>query len=109
MSASRPRTPTLSKMLERWSCTSLIVASIPLFTSLLAVVFLGEHLGHRGWCGLVAGFCGVALITLGEEEGGFGVNRALFLLLSAASVSVYFALQKPYLEKYGALPFTTTS
>ena len=61
---------------------SLIVASIPLFTSLLAVVFLGEHLGLRGWSGLAVGFCGVALITLGEE-GGFGVNRgALFLLLS---------------------------
>jgi drug/metabolite transporter (DMT)-like permease len=27
---------------------SLIVASIPLFTSLLAVVLLGEHLGLRG-------------------------------------------------------------
>jgi drug/metabolite transporter (DMT)-like permease len=61
---------------------SLIVASIPLFTSLLAVVFLGEHLGLRGWSGLAVGFCGVALITLGEE-GGFGVNRgAFFLLLS---------------------------
>lgn len=28
------------------------------------------------------------------------------MLLATASVSVYFAIQKPYLQKYGALPFT---
>jgi drug/metabolite transporter (DMT)-like permease len=28
------------------------------------------------------------------------------VLLAAVSASVYFAFQKPYLEKYGALPFT---
>jgi len=45
---------------------SMIVASIPLFTSLLAVAFLGERLGAGGWSGVAVGFCGVALITLGE-------------------------------------------
>jgi drug/metabolite transporter (DMT)-like permease len=30
---------------------SLIIASIPLFTALLAVGFLGERLGARGWSG----------------------------------------------------------
>ncbi len=85
---------------------SLIVASIPLFTSLLAVAFLGERLGVGGWSGVAVGFCGVALITLGEGS-GFGVNRgALFVILATASVSVYFAIQKPYLQQYGALPFT---
>ena len=29
------------------------------------------------------------------------------MLLAAVCVSVYFVLQKPYLAKYGALPFTT--
>jgi drug/metabolite transporter (DMT)-like permease len=48
----------------------------------------------------------MALITLGEG-GGFGINAgALLVLLAAVSASVYFAFQKPYLEKYGALPFT---
>lgn len=85
---------------------SLIVASIPLFTALLAVGFLGERLGVRGWSGVAVGFCGVALIALGEG-GGFGVNAgALLVLLAALSASVYFAFQKPYLEKYGAFPFT---
>jgi drug/metabolite transporter (DMT)-like permease len=56
---------------------SLIVASIPLFTSLLAVAFLGERLGVGGWSGIAVGFCGVALITFGEGS-GFGVNRGRF-------------------------------
>jgi drug/metabolite transporter (DMT)-like permease len=85
---------------------SLIIASIPIFTALLAVAFLGERLDVLGWSGIAVGFLGMALITLGEG-GGFGINAgALLVLLAAVSASVYFAFQKPYLEKYGALPFT---
>lgn len=85
---------------------SMIIASIPIFTALLAVVFLGERLDAWGWTGMAVGFSGIALITTGEEE-GFGVNAgALFLLLAAGSASVYFAFQKPYLNKYGSLLFT---
>lgn len=85
---------------------SLIIASIPIFTALLAVAFLGERPDALGWSGIAVGFCGMALITVGER-GGFGVNAgALLVLLAALSASVYFAFQKPYLEKYGSLPFT---
>ena len=85
---------------------SLIIASIPIFTALLAAAFLGERLDVTGWSGIAVGFCGVALITIGEG-GGFGVNAgALLVLLAAFSASVYFAFQKPYLEEYGSLPFT---
>jgi drug/metabolite transporter (DMT)-like permease len=85
---------------------SLIIASIPIFTALLAAAFLGERLDSRGWAGIVVGFLGVALITLGEGD-GFGVDAgALYVLLAAISGSVYFAFQKPYVEKYGSLTFT---
>lgn len=85
---------------------SLILASIPILTSLLAVAFLKERLDAWGWAGTAVGFSGVALITFGEEE-GFGMNAgALLLLLAAVSASVYFAFQKPYLRRYGSLPFT---
>lgn len=85
---------------------SLILASIPILTSLLAVAFLGERLDAWGWAGTAVGFSGVALITFGEEE-GFGINAGvLLLLLAAVSASVYFAFQKPYLRRYGSLPFT---
>src|SRR5918911_630926 len=85
---------------------SLIIASIPIFTALLAAAFLSERPDALGWSGIAVGFSGVALITVGEE-GGFGINAgALLVLLAAVSASVYFAFQKPYLQKYGALPFT---
>ncbi len=85
---------------------SLIIASIPIFTALLAAAFLGERLDGRGWAGIVVGFLGVALITFGEG-GGFGIDAgALNVLLAAISGSVYFAFQKPYVEKYGSLTFT---
>ena len=85
---------------------SLIIASIPIFTALLAVTFLGERLDARGWSGIVVGFFGVGLITLGAGE-NFGIDAgALYVLLAAISGSVYFAFQKPFVEKYGSLTFT---
>ena len=85
---------------------SLIVASIPIFTALLAAAFLQERLDALGWSGVAVGFLGMALITVGEG-GGFRVNAgALLVLLAAVSASVYFAFQKPYLQKYGSLAFT---
>jgi drug/metabolite transporter (DMT)-like permease len=85
---------------------SLIIASIPIFTVLLAVAFLRERLDALGWSDSAVGFSGMALITIGEG-GGFGINAgALLVLLAALSASVYFAFQKPYLEEYGSLPFT---
>ena len=86
---------------------SLIIASIPIFTALLAAAFLGERLDGRGWGGIVVGFLGVALITFGERGGFGGDAGALYVLLAAISGSVYFAFQKPYVEKYGSLTFTT--
>ena len=54
----------------------------------------------------MVGFTGVALITLGEG-GGFGIDAgAFYVLLAAISGSIYFAFQKPYVEKYGSLTFT---
>jgi drug/metabolite transporter (DMT)-like permease len=52
-------------------------------------------------------FVGAALISLGESEGLSLNPRAFVILVAAVSSSVYFVFQKPYLEKYGALAFTT--
>ena len=85
---------------------SLLIATIPAFTSLWAVAFLKERLGAVGWVGVVVSFLGVAMISFGEEE-GFGIQTgALFVLLAALSTSVFFVLQKPYLKRYGSFEFT---
>jgi drug/metabolite transporter (DMT)-like permease len=85
---------------------SLLIATIPAFTALWAVAFLGERLGSRGWAGVAVSFLGVATISFGESE-GFGIDAgALLVLLAALSTSAYFALQKPYLKRYGTFEFT---
>ena len=86
---------------------SLIIASVPVFTALLAVAFLGERLGLLGWIGTLVSFGGVALISLGEG-GALGLDPgALPILLAAVSESLFFVFQRSYLAKYGSLRFTT--
>jgi len=86
---------------------SVLINTAPLFTALLAVLFLGERLRILGWVGMAVSFFGAALISAGEGE-GFGLApQALLILLGALSSSIYFVFQKPYLQKYGALVFTT--
>ena len=86
---------------------SILINTAPLFTALLAVTFLGERLRALGWVGMAVSFAGAALIALGEGEGISLDARAFLVLLAAVSSSVYFVFQKPFLEKYGALAFTT--
>ena len=88
---------------------SLIISSVPVFTAILAVAFLGERLGAWGWAGSAASFAGVALISIGEGA-GLGLDPgAFFILLAAVGESLFFVFQKPYLQKYGSLRFTTYS
>ncbi len=86
---------------------SLMIASVSVFTALLAAAFLGERLGPLGWTGTAVSFCGVALISLGEG-GNLGIDPGtLPILLAAVSESLFFVFQKPYLARYGSLRFTT--
>ncbi len=83
--------------------TSLLMASVPAFTALLALLFLHERLRIWGWLGIAASFAGVALIALGEGE-GLQVNVGAFLILGSAMTSgVYTILQKRFLRKYSPL------
>jgi drug/metabolite transporter (DMT)-like permease len=86
---------------------SVLINTAPIFTALLAVAFLGERLTALGWAGMAVSFSGAVLISLGEGE-AFGLApRAFLILVGALSVSVFLVIQKPYLEKYGPLAFTT--
>ncbi len=64
---------------------SLLIASAPTFTALLATAFLGEREGVQFDWG------------------------ALLILLAAFCTSLYFILQKRYLKKYSALQLTAYS
>lgn len=86
--------------------TSLLVGTAPIFTALLAAAFLKERLRVLGWLGICVSFIGAALISFGEGKGLHFEPRALLVLLAAASESVYFVMQKPYLRRYGPIEFT---
>jgi drug/metabolite transporter (DMT)-like permease len=85
---------------------SLLIASGPIFTALLAMAFLGERLRMWGWLGIVISFFGVGLIALGEGKGVRFDPGALLILMAAFSAAIYFVIQKPYLKKYTALQLT---
>jgi len=88
-------------------CASVLINTAPVITARLAVAFLGERLRALGWVGIAVSFSGALLISMGEGE-DFGLAPEAFLILVAAvASSVYFVIQKPYLEKYGAFDFTT--
>src|SRR5699024_4764260 len=42
---------------------SMIVGSAPIFTAIIAVIFLRERLRLSGWVGISVGFIGIVLIT----------------------------------------------
>ena len=89
---------------------SLLVNTVPVFTALLAGAFLGERLRALGWVGIAVSFLGAALVAGGGEAGGLRfAPGALLLLLAAVCQGLQFVLQKPYLERYRPIEFTSYS
>lgn len=86
---------------------SFIVNTMPIFTTLLAVIFLHERVRLLGWLGMGISFMGVGLIALGDGADlklGLG---AWFVFSAALCQSLCFVLQKPLLAKYS--PFEVAS
>ncbi len=88
---------------------SFLVASMPIWTSLLAVLFLKEHLTWVGWAGILVSFAGIGLIA---RERGHGLHfspGAVLIGLNAIAYAIYMILQKRLLRRFRALEFTTYS
>lgn len=85
----------------------LIIASAPIFTAILAIFFLKEHMKIWGWLGVFLSFFGIILVVMGEGEDVSFEPAALLVLLSAISTSIFFVFQKPLLKKYSPLAFTS--
>ncbi len=85
---------------------SMLIATAPIFASLLAVIFLGEHLRSWGWLGIGLSFIGSCLIALGEGQGLQLEPGVLLILAAALFVSGYLVIQKPLLQRYSPLQIT---
>ncbi len=78
---------------------SLIIATAPVLTAVVASFMLADKLPPLGWLGSAISFSGVGLIVLGDGDLGF--NAYALLILGAAVATAFFAvLQKRMLERY---------
>lgn len=83
---------------------SFIVNTLPIFTALLAAVFLRERFNRRGWLGSLVSLAGIAVIAHGQPD-GLVLGSGSTLILGAALCSAsYFVLQRRLIPVYGALP-----
>lgn len=84
------------------STSSVVIASVPVLTALLARLFFREKLRARQWAAIAIEFAGIAVLTL--VGGVFSANMGvLWLLLAAVSLSAYNLIQRKITKKYSAL------
>jgi drug/metabolite transporter (DMT)-like permease len=88
---------------------SLLVATAPVYASLLAVAFLGEHATRRPgasqhWAGSAVALAGTALIAASHGL-GFGTS-ALIVLAAAVLQAIFHTAQKPLLTRYTGFEVT---
>ena len=89
------------------AASAVLIGLSPIFTAVLATIFLGERLNVFGWAGIAVSFSGAALVALGQGATASTFEPATLLLLAAAfSTSMYFFIGKPILAKYRSIEFT---
>lgn len=88
---------------------SLIIATAPALTAIVAFFLLRDRLPVLGWLGIGVSFAGVLLIVLGDSA-GLSLNPYALLILLSALVTAFFAvLQKPLFVRYKAVEVTAFS
>ena len=90
---------------------ALIVASMPVMTAILAMVFLGEDVAATKWAGIALAVAGVAvLVVWGTPDAELTVGDAAGAAVTALAPlawSVYTIVSKRLVGTYGALPLAT--
>lgn len=85
---------------------SLIIATAPALTAVVAFFVLRDRLPLLGWLGIAGSFAGVLLITLGDSAGLSLNPYALLVLLSALTTALFTVVQKPLYVRYRAVEVT---
>ncbi len=88
--------------------SSVIIATVPVITALLARIFYGEKLSPFQWAATAVEFSGVVVLTLLNHA--FSLNHGVLWLLAAAfSLSIYNLLQRKLTKTYSGLQASTFS
>ena len=93
---------------------SILTNTQPVFTAILAPLFLGERLSGTQAAGIAAGLIGIILVVTGgnlEVFSGEGsvLTGSLLLICGAVSMSLYSILLKSSIQKYGGIIATWLS
>ena len=86
---------------------ALLIQTLPVWTALAAITFLGERLRTWGWVGIAVSFAGALVIALGKGSGITLSWGAGLILLASVSASAYNIIQKSMLDRYRPLEITT--
>lgn len=85
---------------------SIMTTTMPIFTMVLATLFLGEPITLKKFGGVVLGACGAASLILGSANGvmGGGVLRGdIQCVLAQCSYAIYLTAFKGIIQKYKAV------
>jgi drug/metabolite transporter (DMT)-like permease len=89
---------------------SLIIATIPVFIVVLAVMFLNEKITLKKFLGIVLSLSGVLIISIwGTQDASIEIeymSGALAVLVAAAMGALYTVAGKKLLSRYSALSLT---
>jgi drug/metabolite transporter (DMT)-like permease len=83
---------------------SLLIATAPIYSALIAAALLGERSTSRRWVGSTVAFAGSAVIAASHGL-GFGAS-ALVVLAAAVAQATYHTAQKPLLARYTGFEVT---
>lgn len=85
---------------------SIIMATSPIITALLARIVFKEKLRAYQWTAIAIGFIGVAVLTL--KDGEFTLSKGIiYLLVSSLVFSIYNLLQRKLTGNYTAMQVST--
>jgi len=83
--------------------SSFLIASAPVFTTLLSISILKEKVKLASWFGMLVSFCGLLMITASQMS-GFVMNVGVVLLVGASiATSAYVIIQRRLTKKYTPL------
>ena len=92
--------------------TALIIATVPMWTALLARVFLGESLHRLSWCGLFISLVGTVIVALQKGDISIGQQEIvgnLFVLCAALVWSTGTVYSRPLLTQISPVQLSATS
>jgi drug/metabolite transporter (DMT)-like permease len=90
--------------------SALLLATTPIFVSLIGAAFGIERVGKLAWVGVFLSLAGIFMVIVGSgKELGLAketISGDILVLIGAAAWSVYTVLSKPMLSRYSALKLT---